>query len=149
MKQNKNIPQGYKDSPLGIIPQEWEVKGDVNFDKLTISVKQIHSQTQSYAVKAINQFATLRNWLIGYYIVEYEQNGEDRAKYGDRLLQQLEEKLATKGLNETLFKISRSFYLHYPQIKDLLPETTAEKSATLSHESNIANNQTIDQMNEK
>jgi type I restriction enzyme S subunit len=26
MAQNKNIPQGYKDSPLGVIPQEWEVK---------------------------------------------------------------------------------------------------------------------------
>jgi len=24
MKQNKNIPQGYKASPLGIIPREWE-----------------------------------------------------------------------------------------------------------------------------
>jgi hypothetical protein len=30
--------------------------------------------------------ATLRNWLIGCYIVEYEQGGRDRAKYGDRLL---------------------------------------------------------------
>lgn len=31
MKTNNNIPQGYKNSPLGIIPQEWEVKklGDV------------------------------------------------------------------------------------------------------------------------
>lgn len=26
MKQNKEIPKGYKDSPLGIIPEEWEVK---------------------------------------------------------------------------------------------------------------------------
>lgn len=26
MKQTNNIPQGYKDSPLGIIPKEWEVK---------------------------------------------------------------------------------------------------------------------------
>ncbi len=26
MKQNKEIPAGYKDSPLGIIPEEWEVK---------------------------------------------------------------------------------------------------------------------------
>lgn len=31
MKTTNNIPQGYKNSPLGIIPQEWEVKklGDV------------------------------------------------------------------------------------------------------------------------
>jgi type I restriction enzyme S subunit len=26
MKQNNNIPQGYKNSPLGIIPKDWEVK---------------------------------------------------------------------------------------------------------------------------
>lgn len=38
------------------------------------------------AVKTINQATTLRNWIIGCYIVEYEQNGSDRAKYGDNLL---------------------------------------------------------------
>ena len=26
MTEKTNIPQGYKDSPLGIIPKEWEVK---------------------------------------------------------------------------------------------------------------------------
>lgn len=30
------------------------------------------------AVKTINQATTLRNWIIGCYIVEYEQNGSDR-----------------------------------------------------------------------
>lgn len=60
--------------------------------------------------------ATLRNWLIGCYIVEYEQKGRDRAKYGDRLLKRLEESVNTKGLNLTLFKNSRRFYLLYSQI---------------------------------
>lgn len=46
--------------------------------------------------------ATLRNWLIGCYIVEYEQKGCDRAKYGDRLLKRLEERVNTKDcLDET------------------------------------------------
>ena len=33
MNKDKHIPQGYKDSPLGIIPKEWEVKrlGDIAF----------------------------------------------------------------------------------------------------------------------
>ena len=61
--------------------------------------------------------ATLRNWLIGCYIVEYEQKGSDRAKYGDRLLKRLEESVNTKGLNETLFLASRRFYVYYPQIR--------------------------------
>lgn len=33
-KTNKNIPQGYKDSPLGIIPKEWEVKKIIDFAPL-------------------------------------------------------------------------------------------------------------------
>ena len=38
------------------------------------------------AAVAVNQALVLRNWLIGAYIVEFEQNGTDRAKYGTRLL---------------------------------------------------------------
>lgn len=32
--KNKHIPQGYKDSPLGIIPKEWEVKRIGDFGKV-------------------------------------------------------------------------------------------------------------------
>ena len=74
---------------------------------------------QTGAVRAVNQMATLRNWLIGCYIVEYEQKGSDRAKYGDRLLKRLEDSVNTKGLNETLFLASRRFYIYYPQIREL------------------------------
>jgi hypothetical protein len=59
---------------------------------------------------------TLRNWLIGYYIVEFEQNGEDRAKYGEKLLQNIEKRLNTKGLNEKRFREYRRIYMAYPQI---------------------------------
>ena len=37
-------------------------------------------------MKAVNKFASIRNYLIGYYIVEYEQKGLDRAKYDEKLL---------------------------------------------------------------
>ena len=71
--------------------------------------------------------ATLRNWLIGCYIVEYEQKGSDRAKYGDRLLKRLEERVNTKGLNETLFRNSRTFYNLYPQMADLFKKDSPEE----------------------
>ena len=61
-------------------------------------------------------------------IVEYEQKGSDRAKYGDRLLKRLEERVNTKGLNETLFRNSRTFYKIYPQIGELF-----QIGATASH----------------
>lgn len=59
---------------------------------------------------------TLRNWAIGYYIVEYEQDGNDRAEYGINLLKNLEKQIDEKGMNSTLFKACRQFYLTYPQI---------------------------------
>lgn len=126
---NQHISAGYKSSPLGIIPEDWENAEMKDFSQLSQLIQQVHKATQSETVKAINRNLTLRNWLIGYYIVEYEQKGNDRAKYGDKLLKNLEDYLKTPGLNETTFKLSRSFYLLYPQMKDLL----VSKSATLSH----------------
>ena len=55
---------------------------------------------------------------MGCYIVEFEQNGEDRAAYGEQLLKKLEKRLNTKGLNERRFRDFRRLYLVYPQLKD-------------------------------
>lgn len=77
--------------------------------------------------------ATIRNWLIGFYIVEYEQNGSDRAQYGKRLLKSLEESVNEKGLTATLFYHAREFYKDYPQVKEYLTNTI---SPTLSVKSN-------------
>ena len=101
------------------IVEEWAQHQSPSFDELAQSVLQTHQTAQSGAIRAVNQMATLRNWLIGCYIVEYEQKGSDRAKYGERLLKRLEERVNTKGLNLTLFKNSRRFYLLYPQMGNL------------------------------
>ena len=92
---------------------------------------QLHDSAYSATVKAINRFATIRNYVIGFYIVEYEQHGNDRAKYGDRLLKRLAESVNKRGINETILKNCRRFYLAYPQIKDYLTAispTASEKS---------------------
>ncbi len=60
-----------------------------NFDQLIDNVYQTHCALQENATKVINQNLTIRNWLIGCYIVEYEQNGQDRAKYGSKLLEEI------------------------------------------------------------
>lgn len=110
----------------------------MKFELLADSIKQINEKASSAAKSAVNQLMTLRNWAIGYYIVEYEQDGSDRAEYGSHLLKNLEKKIDYKGLNETLFKVCRQFYKVYPQIgstvssKFKLPDLG--KSSTVSNE---------------
>ena len=131
------------------IADGWMQKSAPTFNDLSDSIIQTHQSAQYSAIKAVNQMATLRNWLIGCYIVEYEQKGSDRAKYGDRLLKRLEERVNSKGLNETLFLAARRFYSFYPQIADIInlsihPISSKKSSvdnkisATLSQESAIS-----------
>lgn len=91
-----------------------------SFDELTKIIRDTHDAAQTTAVKAINRMQTMRNWLYGYYIIEFEQHGKDRAEYGTQLLKRLEERVNRKGLTETLFKNSRKFYRLYPQMVENL-----------------------------
>lgn len=109
-------------------------QGFFSFAELVKDIQQLHSETQNYAKTAINSTQTIRNWLVGCYIVEYEQCGCDRAKYGAGLLVQLEKAIHTKGINVTLLQLSRQFYIKYPQLK----ETIASIYATASHKLPVA-----------
>ncbi len=113
------------------LAQRWNQLSFHSFDQLADFIRNTHYAAQGIASRAINRSITLRNWLIGYYIVEFEQNGTDRAKYGDQLLMRLEESMNIEGLNLTTLKYSRLFYLTYPQVADYLIDG---KSATASHQ---------------
>lgn len=107
----------------------------MNFEQLATIITNTHQQLQQRAVKAVNQCQTVRNWLIGFYIVEFEQNGEDRAQYGEQLLKKLEQRINQNGLNDTLFKWSRKFYLVYPSLAPLINNLATPISVTQSHQS--------------
>jgi predicted nuclease of restriction endonuclease-like (RecB) superfamily len=94
---------------------------DLNLQKLISQIQSLDTSLKQEANKAVNRLLTMRNWLIGYYIVEYEQKGEDKAKYGNNLLNILSRSLDIKGLSETNLKINRLFYISYPQIRQILP----------------------------
>ena len=88
----------------------------LSFDKLVENVENVHAVTSSTAKGAVNQLLTVRNWAIGYYIVEFEQNGSDRAEYGVSLLSNLADRISIKGLDRTRLNQCRLFYIKYPQI---------------------------------
>ncbi len=91
-------------------------------------LKAIDSASQQWlgrAAAVVNQSLVIRNWLIGAYIVEFEQHGEDRASYGGELLEVLSRDLAGRGLNglsTTNLKQCRQLYWAYPQIRQSLSD---------------------------
>ena len=80
----KNIPVGYKDSPLGIIPMEWEVKrlGEVcNFHNGRAYKQDELLDEGLYKVLRVGNFFTNTTWYYSDLILD-----EDKyAQYGDLL----------------------------------------------------------------
>lgn len=92
---------------------------DNNFKALVASITGTSHYFQQQAQKQVNVALTLRNWMIGAYLVEYEQNGQDRAEYGEKLLINLSKSLQNngfKGLGVSNLQSFRQFYLTYPAI---------------------------------
>jgi predicted nuclease of restriction endonuclease-like (RecB) superfamily len=97
-----------------------------NFDKLITTIEQVHRQLQAVAASSVNQSLTVRNWLIGFYIVEFEQKGEDRAAYGDKLIEKLAGKLNhIKGIDERSLRRFRQFYMIYPHFDSAIRGTVS------------------------
>jgi predicted nuclease of restriction endonuclease-like (RecB) superfamily len=96
---------------------------------LISQIDETHQTLQQNAVKAVNSHITLRNWLIGYYIVEFEQNGEDRAKYGAKLFHNLANELKSRNIktNERDLRGCRSFYTTYSLFIDFIAHLPAYK----------------------
>ena len=93
-----------------------------NFESLTQTILQTHSVLQQDAVKAVNISMTVRNWLVGFYIVEFEQNGEDRAIYGDKLISKLAKTINLKGLASSELARCRLFYTTYSFYFDIIQQ---------------------------
>lgn len=54
----------------------------MHYRQLLSAIAQAHTSAVGRAAAAVNQGLVLRNWLVGAYVVEFEQGGADRAKYG-------------------------------------------------------------------
>ena len=100
----------------------------MNFESLVGQINQVQDVLQAQAAHAINLTLTARNWLVGYYIVEYEQHGEDRAKYGENLLKNLAKRLNKRGLGERRLYEYRLTYVTYPQLGSVIVSHIAKNN---------------------
>ena len=106
-----------------------------DFEHLVELCRRTHEETRRSAIRAVDRSLVVRNWLFGWYLVEYEQNGVDRAKYGAQLLSRVADRFRQaeiKGASTTRLKLYRQFYrqrkLIGPTLSDqsLLPAFAAE-----------------------
>ncbi len=89
----------------------------MKYNQLVKAIDSTSQQLLGRAAAVVNQSLVLRNWLVGAYIVEFEQNGEDRAKYGVRLLSRLAADLkqcGISGLSVQMLERTRLLYATYP-----------------------------------
>jgi hypothetical protein len=96
---------------------------------LARSIQTAHEELAHQASKAVNISLTVRNWLIGHYIAEFELNGADRASYGDKLLDRLAVRLIDLGVKtcekRRLYQYLR-FYNTYPEIARITDRTISK-----------------------
>ena len=96
---------------------ETQMAQNNDFDGLVAHIQQTQDVLQNNARLVINRHVTAKAWLTGYYIVEYEQKGADRAKYGEQLLKKLAEKLKDKKtFSYRTLRLYRQFYIVYNRL---------------------------------
>jgi predicted nuclease of restriction endonuclease-like (RecB) superfamily len=87
--------------------------------ELSQAIKGTDSAFSRQAGRSVNLALTLRNWLIGFYVKEYEQNGQDRAVYGGRMFEALADSLQkakVSGCSQRSLRLYRYFYEVYPEV---------------------------------
>ena len=104
-----------------------------DFNNLCNTVSQIDEVFEDNTAKAINKNITARNWLTGFYIVNYEQNGNDRAQYGAKTLQKLAERLNKKSLSYRNLRLYRQFYFEFQNLAKPILEFISSEFASNKH----------------
>ncbi|HNJ57328.1 MAG TPA: PDDEXK nuclease domain-containing protein [Chitinophagaceae bacterium] len=111
----------------------------MNFKELISQLHEVNHRLRENAIRAVNTSLTIRNWFFGFYIVEFEQNGSDRAGYGEKLLFNIAQELKNihiPNTDERELRRFRQFYLSYRSafhyiitqhsIRGLLPPESAK-----------------------
>ncbi len=104
----------------------------MKFDNLIELFHTTQSELQQQAARSVDIALVVRNWLFGWYIVEFEQNGADKAEYGRRFIDTLSARLKVlkiKGSSATRLKLYRSFYKNYQNICPTLSDQSEANQA--------------------
>jgi predicted nuclease of restriction endonuclease-like (RecB) superfamily len=98
-----------------------------NLESVYNNIKNVLNEARSKAFRSVNFAMVQAYWHIGRLIVEEEQNGKERADYGESLIQELSKRLTIdygKGFNKTNLWYMRQFYLTFKNLHALRGELT-------------------------
>ena len=87
-----------------------------NSDEFYKKIADLLLAARATVIKSINQTMVISYFEIGKLIVNHEQEGDEKAKYGTNLIVELSERLSKefgRGFSETNIKQMRTFYLSY------------------------------------
>ncbi len=105
----------------------------MEFEQLLTLFKETHQELQKRAARSVDVSLVIRNWLFGWYIVEFEQRGADRSDlYGKRLIERLADNLTARmgrGFSKRSLEQCRRFYECYKEIAQALPAQSLNEAA--------------------
>jgi predicted nuclease of restriction endonuclease-like (RecB) superfamily len=95
---------------------------DEQYGLLINQISTLITESKRRVAAVINETLVETYWNIGKYIVEFEQDGNLRAKYGEQLLVKLSKDLTVllgKGFSKSNLFNMRLFYLRFPIFQTL------------------------------
>src|SRR5258708_32851765 len=93
-----------------------------NYSAIRTQIVALLNAARTASVRSVNALMTAAYWEIGRRIVEFEQHGEQRAEYGDQLIEQLARDLTQqfgRGFGKANLWQMRAFYRAWPGEKIL------------------------------
>mgnify|MGYP006317953243 CR=1 FL=1 len=113
---------GITKQPLGQLQAN-----DPEYVRLVTQISDLWENAKNKAAIAVNTELLDANWQTGQYIVEFEQGGNAKAKYGDKLLINLSKdltRLKGKGFSRSNLTYMRKLYLVFPKCETLSHQLT-------------------------
>ena len=100
---------------------------DPEYVRLVTQISDLWENAKNKAALTINKELLDANWQTGQYIIEFEQGGKAKAKYGDRLLVNLSKdltRLKGRGFSRSNLTYMRKLYLTFPKCETLSHQLT-------------------------
>jgi len=110
-----------------IVTSSTEIANDSEYMRLVSLISDTWEKAKGRAALAVNTELLEANWQTGRYIVEFEQHGNAKARYGEQLLTNLSRdltRLRGKGYSRSNLFNMRLFYVRFPKIQTLSGQLT-------------------------